>query len=133
MLDRVISAHPGLSNLNGSSSSSKIEWSSFEFEFQTTHASEKLTDLSGSRVKIKLQSSKIWFCLLYLWQNLKRKPIFLFDIMRNLLKVVFVKPRFCMRVFIVKNEITKTACSIWRWICKKPCSLKRRSTVLFYS
>ena len=58
MLDRVISAHPGLSNLNGSSSSSKIE-SSFEFEFQTTHASEKLTDLSGSRVKIKLQSSKI--------------------------------------------------------------------------
>ena len=27
-----------------------------------------------------------------------------FDIMRNSLKVVFVNPRFCMRVFIVKNE-----------------------------
>ena len=36
-----------------------------------------------------------------------RKPIIQFSIMRNSLKAVFVKPRFIMRVFIVKNEGTE--------------------------
>ena len=35
------------------------------------------------------------------------KPILKFDIMRNSVKAVFVKPRFIMRVFIVKNEGTE--------------------------
>ena len=30
--------------------------------------------------------------------------MFLFDITRNSLRAVFVKPRFCMRVFIVQNK-----------------------------
>ena len=42
--------------------------------------------------------------------------MFLFDIMRNSLKAVFVKLRFCMRVFIVKNERTEIFCLIERGI-----------------
>ena len=45
-------------------------------------------------------------------KRMRMKPISLYDIMRNSLKVVFVKPRFRMIVFIVKNERTKRFCSI---------------------
>ena len=44
-------------------------------------------------------------------KNLGRKAIVLFDIMRNLLKAVFVK-----RVFIVKNEGAERFCSVSREI-----------------
>ena len=36
----------------------------------------------------------------------------LFYVMRNSLKAVFFKSRFCMRVFIVKNEGTERICSL---------------------
>ena len=32
------------------------------------------------------------------------ESIFLFDIMKNMLKAVFTKPKFCMIVLIAKNE-----------------------------
>ena len=44
--------------------------------------------------------------------DLEKETNFLFDIMRNMLNAVFVKPRFCMRVFIDKNEATKRFFSI---------------------
>ena len=68
------------------------------------------TDFSHSKVANKLRSSKIWYCLLNPWYNLRRKSIFSFDIMRNLLRAVVVKPSFCVTVFIVKNEATEILC-----------------------
>ena len=39
--------------------------------------------------------------------DLEKETNFLFDIMRNMLNAVFVKPRFCLRVFTDKNEGTR--------------------------
>ena len=42
----------------------------------------------------------------------EEETIFLFDVMRNSLKAVFVKPGFCIGGFMVKNEGTERFCSI---------------------
>ena len=44
--------------------------------------------------------------------DIENETNFLFDIMRSMLNVVFVKPRFYIRVFIDKIEGTKRFCSI---------------------
>ena len=69
------------------------EWNIWMKMFPTTECIGNSVDFSDSKVANKLRSSKISMV------KFEKETNILFDIIRNSLKVVFVKPGFCMRVF----------------------------------